>query len=462
MNDYAIKPTMMPTRMGPRFGLLGSQVASNALINQATVNMGGISKAAAAFLKMKEGGNGNSHVKFVQDTSILWAPKAVISRSGLELFEISVLEFIESACFYYIAPFIAGSLLSPLFKKATPKHAKATMAAISQKLPEKASMALLRNTVPAKLGLAVASVGIATALEYGLNFGKNILTEWKFKKNDFSSIIGFTDKTVSKKEGESDVVKKAKRRMLQSALVAGGILAGSLAFTRYGSGLNNAQLKGLAKWANWFDFGFSNVQASPSWANTLKSLSNKIIRTTYKIQPNVSKTKYDIAQNQLKVLMPFAILSYWDAARDKLERIEAGCRSLVTGSYIAYIQPWLEENFSRLYGQHYRHLNIMKGKDFSKVKTLAEIQADAVKEATEAMTKAGQRLSPQALKKKTVELLRPKFVAKAELFFIPFLFGILGVGLFTALMNQMWTSYRFNKALEEVKQTGLVPKQATI
>lgn len=458
----------------PQFSGLQDQV-----LLQASRGLNPLVQGAAKFLKMKEGSGGNAHMQFVQDTAILWAPKAAISRSPIELYETTFVEFIESACFYYVPPLLGGMVLSKLFSKIGKKGFRPSLTELSNPLKMvagKIQPAGLSRIVPAKLGLAVASVGIATAIQYALNFIKNVSTEKGFNKNDFSSIIGYSHKIVEK-NADTEVSRKAKRRLIQCALASVGLLGGGLLFARYGHLLGEPAMQRLSGVARWFDFDFKQV--------------------TNKVTGKVSN-RFDLGGNQLKILMPFAIYTYIDAARDKLERIEVGCRATITGSYIAYIQPWAERAFNRSYGKVFSHLNIMTG-DFAekiktpqvqkdcaeeakvllknagikpsaesvsalfehvnslakssgdRVKSLAQIQTDCIAEARTILAKSGQVFSEQDVIQKAARLFKPRLVAKSQLFFIPFLFGILVIGLFTALMNQTWTAYRYKKAIDDNK-----------
>ena len=293
----------------------------------------------------------------------------------------------------------------------------------------------MQNVAPAKLGLAVSALGISIALEYSLNFLKNILTEKGFHQNDFSSIVGLSKKKVEANGEESEVMKKAKKRIIQSMIFAVACVGGSFILSRYGSRMSRPIQKQIEGWANWLDFDHKKI---------VNGLTGKITRQS------------DLGRNHLKVLMPFAILSYWDAARDGLERIEAGCRATITGGYIGFIQPAAAKWFNQWYGQKFAHLNIMAGKFRERVKTLAVIQAESIKEAEQHFAKLGINVSPSSINRKAAELLRPKLRAKTQLFFIPFLFGILVIGLFTALMNQIWTKYRFRKAMRQALQNSTI------
>ena len=79
----------------------------------------GIAKAADLFIKSQEN---LSSTRFIQDTATNWAPKAVFSRSKADFAEMSFLEFIESAIFYFAPPLLGEKLFRNVFKKFAPKN----------------------------------------------------------------------------------------------------------------------------------------------------------------------------------------------------------------------------------------------------------------------------------------------------------------------------------------------------
>ena len=103
-----------------------SGISPDRVMSQAIMGLSPMLKGAVGFLRLKEGSGGNAHMQFIQDTSILWAPKALISRSKVELFEITLLEFIESGCFYY-TPIMVGFLLAKQLQKFAPTGLKPSL-----------------------------------------------------------------------------------------------------------------------------------------------------------------------------------------------------------------------------------------------------------------------------------------------------------------------------------------------
>ena len=63
-----------------------------------------------------------SSTRFIQDTATNWAPKAIFSRSKADFAEMSFLEFLESAIFYFASPILGEKLFrNKVFKNLSPK-----------------------------------------------------------------------------------------------------------------------------------------------------------------------------------------------------------------------------------------------------------------------------------------------------------------------------------------------------
>ena len=77
-------------------------------------------KVADLFIKSQEN---LSSTRFIQDTVTNWAPKAVFARSKADFAEMSFLEFLESAIFYFASP-ILGEKLFRKFSHLAPKAIK--------------------------------------------------------------------------------------------------------------------------------------------------------------------------------------------------------------------------------------------------------------------------------------------------------------------------------------------------
>ena len=432
----------------PAFGNTG-ETAAEITLDKAIASLPFIQEAASRFMKMKESPSGNSNVQFVQDSAILWAPKAVISRSWLELFEISFVEFAESAFFYYVTPLLAGYGLAKVFPKLLPEAERPSMALITTPL-KNLSKADLTKVAPVKLGIALAAVSAGALGNYALNFIKNVVTEKSFHINEFSSIIGFENKKIDPSQ-ESHVTKKTKQRLKATALVGAGLFAASLGVTRFGPQIQKP-LKQISQtllnWSEKESWLKKPLQKIAS-AFDLEKMAD-ILEFDYKQRQRKDKppiTVFDLGRHQLKFIVPVAVIGYIDAARDKLERVEVFCRTTITGGYIAFLQPWLAGVFNREYGKRFTHLNITKPE--GGIKSQQALWKDSVALAGPTLKQEGILVTTETLQAKANQLFKPRASAHNQLFFIPFLFGILGVGMFTALMNRLWTNNRYQKSLEK-------------
>ena len=82
-------------------------------------------KASELFIKSQEN---LSSTRFIQDTATNWAPKAVFARSKADFAEMSFLEFLESAIFYFMIPVFGEKVFrNGLFKKFQPKNLQKTV-----------------------------------------------------------------------------------------------------------------------------------------------------------------------------------------------------------------------------------------------------------------------------------------------------------------------------------------------
>jgi hypothetical protein len=369
-------------------------------------------KLAGGFLKIRESGKGLSHFKFLQDTGVIWLPKMLVSRSGVERFEISFLEFVESAYLYYAAPLSAEKLFMPLMAKLSPK--KLTVAQIAKPMSE-IPKALHAQVLPVKAATILAGLLTMTiAGNFALHFIKNLLTEKAFKKNKFSDIVNLSHGKVHDTSKDTHVSEKAKRRIVQSVGLSAGILAGAMALARYGGRVKALQ-KPMQAFVKHMDFAYKNGS----------------VGTTF---------------NHLRfIVFPINIAGYIDAARDHLERIEVLCRSTIVGFYVCgggaeMLESGLVKMFSRQRGSGQALKSVLKGK--GAVKTFDEIEADVLKRAQSLLSRGGKTPTGAQVEKKALSLLAPRLAAKYKMFYTPLAFG-------AALFNRYWTQYRFQKEQQE-------------
>ena len=120
-----------------------------------------VDSGVTAFIKMQES---TAASRFFQDTATNWMPKAVFTRSKVDLAEMSFMEFLESAIFYG-APAIVGEhvMRNGLMKKVLPKelnkHVSKTVGEIlSNDALVKSGAA--KKIIPAKAGILLGCMAI--------------------------------------------------------------------------------------------------------------------------------------------------------------------------------------------------------------------------------------------------------------------------------------------------------------
>ena len=188
-------------------------------------------KVLDTFIKSQEN---LSSTRFIQDTATNWLPKAVFSRSKADFAEMSFLEFLESAIFYFAPPVIGEHLFrNKIFKTIQPKEIKDKVVELIPKSVEtiknnKTLTDTIKNqSIATKAGIALACACIPVA-EYNLSFAKNLFTLKAFKKADFNNIANLNDTQEENKEQQQKVEKHSKRQLLKAGIDSDLALAGGI------------------------------------------------------------------------------------------------------------------------------------------------------------------------------------------------------------------------------------------
>ena len=392
----------------PHFGSTGH---SQQLIQQAFRKMPVHQQLAGQFLRLLErNSKGSSILKSLQDTVVAWIPKMLVSRSGTERFEISFLEFVESAYNYFAPPVLGEKGFKPLLSavsgtKIPAKYLTTPMAKVPKHLYSK--------VLSLRAGIILSSVFIINiAGNYGLHFVKNLLTDKIFKKNRFSDIINLSS-TPHIQQQESAVAKKAKNRIKLSLAISAGLLGVSILLARFGRNMKALQ-KPLDTFVRFFDFDYH------------------------------ANGGFGLSRNQLRfALFPINIFGYIDAARDYLERVEVACRTIVVGGYLCFMSDMFQDTVAKRYGNQYP--GILKTTNGNKVKTFLELAQDATQQAKTLVIKNGKAVNPAIIRRKALDILAPQLRGKIMLAMNPLLFGMGVIGLGAAAFNRYWTAYRYKQ-----------------
>ena len=186
-----------------------------------TSNLTDVAKAADIFLKSQEN---LSSTRFIQDTATNWFPKAIFSRSKADFAEMSFLEFIESAIFYFATPILGEKLFrNCIFKHFQPK---ALQNKINEQLPKTVEQItkntalteeVQRRAIATKAGILLACAIVPVA-EYTLSFAKNLFTLKTFKKSNFNNIANL-DKNQNEKEDKAQQERVEKNSKKQQKFI---------------------------------------------------------------------------------------------------------------------------------------------------------------------------------------------------------------------------------------------------
>ncbi|MFM7468314.1 MAG: hypothetical protein ACKO37_02290 [Vampirovibrionales bacterium] len=389
----------------------------------------------------EEAGQGLSHRKFMQDTLSVWAPKTLFTRSLAEFTEMSFLEFVESSFFYYSPSALSRNVFQHLFKNVSGKRFSPELIAKTHKELLAHHADTLAHVLPVKAAVILGSVGTAGIFgEYALSFAKNLLTETLFKKNKFSDVVGLSDG--EKKGGRFDLSpqgKKAVKRIGQSLTVLGGVLAGSAALARWG-GNSKLLLKASEGIVKHFDFHF------------LETVTKK----------GLKYTNFGLSPNQLRCIIALGVVSYLDAARDALEKVEVACR-------LGVVAPWLafgDDTAKKIFAQRSQQLapgiyklltNPDTGKTEKVLKTLTELEKESFALAQKTL---GKKAPQEALLTKANEYFKPLYAQRLSASWTPFAIGSLGVSGSVALMNRVFTRIRYENSLKKQANQAQHPKSS--
>ena len=403
-------------------------------------------KASQIFIKSQEN---LSSTRFIQDTATNWAPKAVFSRSKADFAEMSFLEFIESAIFYFMIPVFGEKVFrNGLFKHFQPKNLqKAVNGQLANTVKEIAGNSNLtkevqRRSIAAKAGILLACAMVPVA-EYTLSFAKNLFTLKAFNKSNFNSIANL-DKGKSEKENKAHqekVEKSAKKHLLKGAIIsAAGIALGSL-LAIYGH--KSDKLQKLSK-------SLLNPGELISDITRKAGVKNeKILNWLKKFSIDFASDegKLALSKGQLGLTATVGLLGYSKAAGDrgKLDKQEVWTRVPLVVLYTTFGSELLEKGFVNLLSKKNKFANLLqKGVDGKiTIPTSKELPEIAKRVAKANKTNVQDELSKLTKQKAFVGL-------------VPYLFSIVAMGFTLSAITRIWTQHRYNVEHKDKKDNSSV------
>lgn len=401
--------------------------------------LGAAAKAADIFIKSQEN---LSSTRFIQDTATNWLPKAVFSRSKADFAEMSFLEFIESAIFYFAPPILGEKLFrNGLFKHLQPGSIKNK---VNELIPKSIKELEADKTLPAELkkravslkaGIILACAAIPIA-EYTLSFAKNLFTLKTFKKSNFNNIANLDksgreneDKTV-----QTRVEKNAKKQLKKAAaLSAAGIAAGALLA---GFGHKSDALQKVSKTViNPFS-PLSNLFRKAGAGN------NKAVNalSAFSLDFENNAGKLALSKGQLALTAILGLFGYSKAAEDrgKLDKAEVWTRVPLVVFYTIFGSELFEKGFSKLLKKKNIFPDIVKTAQDGRIKL--PLRAELPKLAQELALKKGTAVSAEYSR-----LLKQKAAVQG----VPYAFSLLFMGFTLSGITRLWTQYRYNYEMKQ-------------
>lgn len=420
----------------------------------ANSNLRGMNRVGGKILGLNEGTSGVSYTLFLQHLLTVWSPKAVLSRSIPELFEISFLEIFEMSLVYFGIPLTAKRFFFPLANRL---HKDIPSDQLTKSLgqlkkegisPEK--LAKIRSIKGAAALMAMISG--SAAIEYALTFAKNLVTLKAFKKDKFSHIASLSSQGKTDTSSDNPIHKKAVHRIKAAMGVAIGAVGVGLLMAKHGH-----KSAGLQKFLDWFlhpgktngDFKYE-INTEKMSAN-IKDRIKKGMATPWRF------IKVGMSEAMNSCFMAVAFVAYMDACRDKLERWEVLPRLAVVMSYLAFgsatVAKLAKAPFMKRFPDLFKTtVDEYTGKKSVAVSKLSDIYQDAYAKAKNAAPKAGHGVWHEAAQKHFASRLP----AKIKIFAIPELFGAGFVMAINSFLTRVWTP-RVYKHFETQKAQAVEP-----
>lgn len=440
-------------------------------VNKKTSFKGNFLNPFLKFIALKESPNGLSVGTFIADTTTNAGSKTVTTRSLKDWSESMLLEFGESALFYFAPVLLGESLFRPVLTYIAEKSGGMTKD--SSKYLVESSLNLAKNTklknsgtlgkiLPVKAAIVLACVCIPAA-EYSLSFVKNLFTLKVFKTADFTKIANLNKNKKNFKDDKEilkhnkKVEKGAYSHIKGAAIISAVGIGASTLMAAFGH-----KSKSLQKISEYILHPGSKLYSGLRKIGLKDSPKFKKILEKY-ISLDFGKNvvnKNGKASHRLalsKGLMTASIISgvagYLAAAYDrgtkkeKLDFWETMTRvPFVVAPYLIFGNDLLEYGWNKFlykfFPEKFKHIitkNIKTGElQVAKVNQLHEIAKNIAK------TSNGTKIAGTVEN----ELRKSKAIVSGA----PYIFGIGIMGLALSLISRFWTQYRYNHGVGRENQ----------
>ena len=383
------------------------------------INVNPFLQGARSFIAMQEGGNGLSHTRFLQNTTIGIAPKATFARSKADLCESIFLEVTEGFLLYYGPVLLGEKLLRGIYSKNLSENLKNMVSKPATELLKTPSAANKR-LLPVKAALALSFMAIPLG-QFVTTFAKNLFTLKLFKQGNFDNIANLDKSKKIDEETNKRVEKSAYKNIKRAIAVYGACLAASALLLVKGK--NSKLLQHLSE--------LVLAPGTKLFKNGTKKAEffNKYFSLDFK--DNNGKLAHSIGQ-----LMPCALIGgsgYLMAARDRGKQnfLETLSTVPLMALYLLFGNELLETGFKKLLLRN------------GKCKDLINDKLEVV--SMENLEGFAKKLSGQKgveFKQMYNKLLKQKIFISG----VPLVLGIGVMGFFMAGMSRFFTKMRYNHA----------------
>ncbi len=388
-----------------------------------------------AFIKSQEN---LSSTRFIQDTATNWAPKALFSRSKADFAEMTFLEFLESAIFYFAPPIVGEHLFrNKLFKKVPQEGIRETVNELIPKSVEAIKNnktitdTVKKQSIATKAGIALACAAIPIA-EYNLSFAKNLFTLKTFKKADFNNIANLNENQVEDKALQEKVEKNSKKQLKKAAVYSLAALAGGLALAKFG-----ARSDKLQKVSETILEPGKKISESLHKKGIKKEGLDKFLGDYLKFDFDEEKGKLALSKGQLALTAISGLFGYSKAAEDRgeLDKKEVWTRVPLVVFYTIFGSAMFDNGFKKILAKKNKFPDLIQKTETGKIKDIPK--SVELPDIAEKVSKLKNTSAKDELKRLTKE--------KAIITGVPYAFSLLFMGFSLSLITRLWTQYRYNK-----------------
>lgn len=381
-----------------------------------------ILKRTTKFLAKQEQSESLSHVRFVQDTVTNLIPKATFARSFADLSENSFQEVGESVLVYYTPKLLGNGFFRPLYERGLDAAARQKISTPMTELNKDASISAekLKEIKPIKAAIAASCLIIPLA-EYSLCYLKNLFTLKVFHQADFNNIANLNKdkKKIEERARQEKVKRHAINNMLGAAAAFGGCLLTSLLLVKKGKSSNALQK-------------LSDIILTPGsvfFKNNKKKAA--AVNKYFSLDFRDDNGKLSLSHGQLTSCVLLGGAGYFGSSADRGKQnfLETLFRFPLVGFYVVTGSEMFERAFKK----------ILRKKDSFKDTITNDLKVPDYKNLPELAQKLAEK------NKTTVETEFAKLCRqKALIAGVPFLFGMLFMGMFVAGVSRAFTQYRYN------------------